>query len=83
MTWSFLERFLNWGFSFSILHWLLNKDYFIGKFTRLYKGNPETSAPSFNNFENILSEEGALDVYRQDKIFLIVSSVAMHSSELW
>ena len=34
----------------------------------------------FENFEDSPSNLGALDVFRQDKIFLIVSNIALHSS---
>ena len=75
-----LEFFLNRIFSFSILHWSGNKDCFIDKFIRLHRGS--TEGPIFKNIEDIPSRLVVFDVVRQPKIFLIVSIVALHSSEL-
>ena len=35
------------------------------KFTTLHRGNANTSAPSFKNFEDISSKPGALDDFEQ------------------
>ena len=59
------------------------KDYFIDKFIRLHTANVKSSALSFKNFEDIPLKPEAFDGSRQAKIFLIVSSVAVHSSKLW
>ena len=67
----------------AILHWPGNEDCFIGKFTRLHRNNAKTSAPSFKNLEDIPSKPGAFDESSQAKTFLVVSSVALHSSRLW
>ena len=53
---------MNRGFSLSILY------CFIGKFERLHRGKPKTSAPFFKNFEGIPSKPGAFDVFRQAKV---------------
>ena len=53
----------------------------MGKFTRLHRGKGKTSASSFKIFEDIPSKPEALDKSRQAKIFLIISSVALHSYE--
>ena len=80
---SLLERFLNSGFSFTVLHWSGNKDCFIDKLTRWHSGNAKTSASSFKNFKYILSILGTVDVSWQAKIFLMISNIALYSSKLW